>query len=232
MVIPAYNEEEVIEPCVREVLEVMRPTGKSFEVVVIDDGSRDRTREILKGLKPEMPELVILGFKGNHGETAGWDAGFKAARGNVVVTIDADMQNDPHDIPQLLEGIGEFDVVTGYRRVRNDSIVRRISSRIANWTRNKMTNDDIRDVGCSLRAMRRECLEGLKLYKGMHRFLPTLLKYDGWTVTQVPVNHRPRVLGTSKYGIGNRLFRGIRDLKAVRWMRAGGCSYEIEERIE
>ncbi len=177
VVIPAYNEEEVIEPCVREVLEVMRPTGKSFEVVVIDDGSRDRTREILKGLKPEMPELVILGFKGNHGETAGWDAGFKAARGKVVVTIDADMQNDPHDIPQLLEGIGEFDVVTGYRRVRNDSIVRRISSRIANWTRNKMTNDDIRDVGCSLRAMRRECLEGLKLYKGMHRFLPTLLKY-------------------------------------------------------
>jgi dolichol-phosphate mannosyltransferase len=232
VVIPAYNEEEVIEPCVREVMDVLRATGKPFEVIVIDDGSRDRTREILKGLRPGMPELVIIGFKGNHGETAGWDAGFKAARGAAVVTIDADMQNDPHDIPQLLELIGRYDVVSGYRRKRNDSIVRRISSRIANWTRNKMTHDQVRDVGCSLRAIRRECLKDLKLYKGMHRFLPTLLKYDGCTTTEIPVNHRPRLLGKSKYGIGNRLFRGIRDLMAVRWMRSRWLSYEIEERVE
>jgi dolichol-phosphate mannosyltransferase len=232
IVIPAYNEEECIEACLREVLGVMRPTGKPFEVIVVDDGSRDRTREILKGLKAEMPELVILGFQGNHGETAGWDAGFKAARGRAVVTMDADLQNDPADIPRLVELTGQWDVVSGYRRERHDSIVRRISSRIANWTRNKMTRDSVRDVGCSMRSIRRECLQGLKLYNGMHRFLPTLLKYDGWTTTEVPVNHRPRLSGKSKYGIGNRLFRGIRDLMAVRWMRDRWLHYQIEERIE
>ena len=233
VVIPAYNEEESIEACLDEVFGVMRSMGKPFEVLVIDDGSRDRTRDILKRLKPSLPELVILGFDRNHGLTDGFDAGFKNARGKVVVALDADLQNDPADIPRLLELIGKWDVVCGYRRERHDSLVRRISSRVANFARTKVTGDDsIRDVGCSLRAMKRECVKELKLYKGMHRFLPTLMKYDGWTVTEVPVNHRPRRFGKSKYGIGNRLFRGMRDLMAVRWMKVRWLSYKIVERIE
>jgi glycosyltransferase involved in cell wall biosynthesis len=210
----------------------MRSMGKAFEVLVIDDGSRDRTREVLKRLKPSFPELVILGFEGNHGETAGFDAGFKNARGKVVVALDADLQNDPADIPRLLELIGQWDVVCGYRRKRHDSLVRRISSRIANWTRRKVTGDNVRDVGCSLRAMRRECVQNLKLYTGMHRFLPTLMMYDGWTVTEIPVNHRERRWGKSKYGISNRLWRGIKDLMAVHWMRKRWLNYKIVERIE
>ena len=232
VVIPAYNEEESIEACLDEVFAVMRSMGKPFEVLVIDDGSRDRTREVLKRLKPSLPELVILGFEGNHGETAGFDAGFKNARGKVVVALDADLQNDPADIPRLLELIGQWDVVCGYRRERHDSLVRRISSRVANWTRRKVTGDNVRDVGCSLRAMRRECVQNLKLYTGMHRFLPTLMMYDGWTVTEIPVNNRARRWGKSKYGISNRLWRGIKDLMAVHWMRNRWLTYRIEERIE
>jgi len=161
-----------------------------------------------------------------------FDAGFKAARGKAVITMDADQQNDPADIPRLLEALEQWDVVCGYRQKRHDSVVRRISSRVANWVRNKLTRESIRDVGCSLRAVKRECLQGLKLYNGMHRFLPTLLRLDGWRVTEVPVNHRPRRRGKSKYGIRNRLFRGLRDLMAVRWMRSRWLRYRIAERIE
>ena len=231
VVVPAYNEEECIAACVDEVAAVMRAHGRPFEIVVVDDGSTDSTRAILREKKADVPELVVLGFRGNHGQSAAFEAGFHNARGDVVVTMDADLQNDPDDIPRLLALVGEWDMVNGYRAERHDSFVRRASSRIANWVRNRLTHESIRDVGCSLRAMKAECVRDIKLYRGMHRFLPTLIRLDGWTITEVPVNHRPRRAGTAKYGIGNRLFRGLRDLFAVRWMRSRWMRYEIEERI-
>jgi glycosyltransferase involved in cell wall biosynthesis len=182
--------------------------------------------------KEEIDELVIVRLDGNQGQTAAFDAGFKSARGRVIVTMDADMQNHPGDIPDLLKNIEEYDVVCGIREKRQDSIVRLVSSRIANWVRNRLTHEQIEDVGCSLRAMKAECVSDLKLYDGMHRFLPTLLKLDGWTVTEIPVSHRPRKRGQAKYGIRNRLFRGLRDLFAVRWMQSRWLRYNIKERIE
>ena len=229
VVIPAYNEEESIEACVREVAGVLEGVGGGHEILVVDDGSSDDTFQILRKLRQEIPCLRVIRFARNCGQTAAFDAGFKAAAGKVVATMDADLQNDPADIPKMLALMDRWDVVCGVRQKRRDSLLRRMSSRIANAVRNRMTGDSIRDVGCSLRAMRAECLAGLKLYDGMHRFLPTLLKWDGWRVTEAPVNHRPRRWGKSKYGVRNRLFRGLRDLMAVRWMRSRWLRYEIEE---
>ena len=231
VVIPAFNEEGPIVACVREVDEAVKGVRRPYEIIVVDDGSTDRTFDLLKDLKKDVPALRVLRFAANCGQTAAFDAGFKAARGQFVVALDADQQNDPADIPRLLELAGEWDVVCGVRAKRRDSLVRRISSRIGNGTRNLLTGDNIRDVGCSLRAFRAECLRDLKLYKGLHRFLPTLLKWEGWSVTEVPVNHRPRQSGRSKYGVWNRMFRGLRDLFAVRWMKSRHICYEIREEI-
>jgi len=232
VVIPAYNEEESVGECVAELRQVMEGLGRPYEIIVVDDGSSDGTFELLQEQKRDFPELVIIRFDSNHGQTAAFEAGFKTAKGEIIVTIDADSQNDPADIPRLLELTEFWDVVCGYRITRRDSVVRRVSSRIANWVRNALTDESIRDVGCSLRAIRAECLEGLKLYNGMHRFLPTLLKLDGCAVTEVAVRHRPRRHGKSKYGIRNRLFCGLRDLMVVRWMKSRRLRYEIEVKIE
>jgi glycosyltransferase involved in cell wall biosynthesis len=199
---------------------------------VVDDGSTDGTVSALKQAKEKLPELVIVRLAANSGQTAAFHAGFACARGDTIVTLDADLQNDPADIPKLLALLDRWDVVCGYRGKRMDSPLRRLSSRIANATRNKLTGDSIRDVGCSLRAFKAECVRGLKLYEGMHRFLPTLLKMDGWTVTEMAVNHRPRARGKSKYGVTNRLFKAARDLMAVRWMQARRLKYEIAEKLE
>jgi len=231
LVIPAFNEEECIAESLREAVGVLSGLGVPYEIIVVDDGSTDRTFELLREAKGETPALRVLRFARNCGQTAAFDAGFKAVRGRQVITMDADRQNDPADIPRLLDSLADYDVVCGVRRKRRDSLVRRLSSRIANAVRNWLTGDNIRDVGCSLRAFRAESLRDLKLYTGMHRFLPTLLKWDGWTVTEVSVNHRARTQGRSKYGIGNRLFRGLRDLFAVRWMRSRWLSYEVAEEI-
>jgi glycosyltransferase involved in cell wall biosynthesis len=232
VVIPAYNEQDCIADCVDEVKREVDRLDRSFEIVVVDDGSEDDTPAILRGKVEEIPELRMLRFSENNGQSAAFDAGLRAARGRVIVTMDADLQNDPADIGLLLEECAEADVVCGVRQKRRDSFVRKASSRIANGVRNWLTNESIQDVGCSLRAMKRECVEGLKLFEGMHRFLPTLLRMDGWTIKEVPVNHRPRPAGETKYGIGNRLFRGVRDLIAVRWMQKRWLNYEIEEEIE
>jgi len=231
VVIPAYNEAESIEECVCEVVSVLGQLGQSHEVVVVDDGSTDGTFAVLRSLRAQFPQLRALRFRKNAGQTAAMAAGFERARGDVVVTMDADLQNDPADIPRLLDALGEFDVVCGIREKRHDTFVRRISSRIANGVRNWLTHESIRDVGCSLRAMKREFLAELKLYDGMHRFLPTLLKLEGATVIEIPVNHRRRRRGRTKYGIRNRLFRGLRDLFAVRWMQRRWIRYEVEEEL-
>ena len=232
VVIPAYNEEECIRECVLEVRDVLRSLGQPFEIVVTDDGSRDRTFEELRSLQSEVPELRAIRFRRNCGQTAAMDAGFQRARGQVTVTLDADLQNDPADVPMMLEKLKDWDVVCGIRTKRADNWVRRVSSRVANWVRNRFTGEQISDVGCTLRAYRTEFLRRLKLFEGMHRFLPTLLRLAGARVTEVPVRHRPRPRGKAKYSIRNRLFRGLRDLRAVRWMQSRWLDYEIEEEIK
>jgi glycosyltransferase involved in cell wall biosynthesis len=166
-------------------------------------------------------------LKRNRGQTAAFDAGFKAARGRAIVTLDADLQNDPRDIPALLAELARHDAAVGYRSQREDDWLRRISSRLANAVRNRLSGDDIIDTGCSLKAFRTECLGDIKLFTGMHRFLPTLLRIEGRSVVQVPVNHRPRHAGTSKYGVWNRAFRALADLLAVRWMKKRRLDYEV-----
>jgi dolichol-phosphate mannosyltransferase len=231
VVIPAYNEEECIEDCVAELCAVLERIGEAYEVLVVDDGSRDRTFECLRSLKARYPQLRALRFEANAGETAAMDAGLKNARGELIVTMDADMQNDPADIPRMVEMAKDWDVVCGVRAKREDSVVRRLSSRIANWTRNKVTHESISDVGCTLRLMRAPYVKNLKLYTGMHRFLPTLLRLDGCRIVEIPVNHRQRLKGKSKYGVWNRLFKGIYDLVAVRWMQTRWLRYRISEEL-
>lgn len=230
VIIPAYNERESLSPLTVELLDTMRDLGQDFEILFVDDGSVDGTRGILRELADEYPEVHFIGFRENCGQTSAMTAGFKHARGDVLVTLDADMQNDPRDIPRLIEKLDHYDVVCGWRQKRHDNIVRRISSRVANYVRNKLSNEQIVDVGCSLKVYKRGCVENLKLFEGMHRFLPTLIKMEGYSVAEVPVNHRQRKLGTSKYNIRNRIVKAFLDLLAVRWMKKRHIRYEIEER--
>ncbi|MCJ7664399.1 MAG: glycosyltransferase family 2 protein [Desulfobacterales bacterium] len=232
IVIPIYNEQDSIKPLIAELREVLNGLNKSYEIIFVDDGSRDRSFEILKAAAAHDPQVRVIRFRRNAGQTAAFDAGFRAAQGDIVVTMDADLQNDPHDIPRLLEKIGKFDVVCGWRYERNDPLIKIISSKIANFVRNKLSREEIVDTGCSLKAFRRESLQNLKLFNGMHRFLPTLAKMEGFTVTQVKVNHRPRRFGRTKYNIRNRMVKAFADLLAVRWMKKRHLTYEIEESIK
>jgi len=229
VIIPVYNEEENLTPLATELLEVLNSLNKSFEIIFIDDGSTDRSYAILKELQQKFHEIRIIKFRKNCGQTAGFDAGIKAARGEILITMDADLQNDPHDIPKLLEKIGDYDAVCGWRQKRNDNLIRRISSRIANGVRNALSGENIRDVGCSLKAFRSVYAKRMKLFTGMHRFFPTLIKMEGGRVTEVPVNHRPRTFGKPKYNIRNRIARSFIDLLAVCWMKKRYLNYEIEE---
>ena len=230
IVAPVFNERDNLEPLVLELLEVLRRESSRFEIVLVDDGSTDGSTESIQALATAHPEVRGVHFKANRGQTAAFDAGFKSARGAIVVTIDADLQNDPRDIPALLAALEGHDAAVGFRAQRHDSAVRRLSSRIANAVRNRLSGDDIIDTGCSLKAFRAEALSEIKLWNGMHRFLPTLIRFEGRTVVQVPVRHRPRVAGRSKYGVWNRLFRSSADLLAVRWMKSRRLGYDVVRR--
>ena len=231
IVVPVYNEEDNLPLLWPELREVMAGTGLGYEVVFVDDGSQDRSAEIVREFREEYPRVRLVRLKANAGETAATDAGLKTARGRWVVVMDADLQNDPHDIPAMLGHLEQWDAVTGWRvnRGAGDSLVRRLSSRIANRVRNALSDETIQDSGCTFRAFRRECLADLVLYKGFHRFIPTLLKMRGFRVLEIPVNHRPRRFGQSKYGIGNRAFRAFYDLLVVRWMKDRLLRYEVAE---
>ncbi len=231
VVVPVYNEEENLPILIPEVVSVLEPLSKPYEMIFVDDGSTDRSRDILKKMAPQHPELRFLGLKRNCGETAAGAAGLKEARGRVVITLDADLQNDPKDIPKMLEYLRDYDMVTGWRETREDSWVKRITSKIANGIRNRLSGESIRDSGCTFRVYKRECLQNLKLYKGMHRFMPTLVKMEGFRVIEVPVGHHSRKFGVSKYTTWNRMWRAFVDLLAVRWMKSRHVRYEIEERI-
>lgn len=233
VVIPVYNEEENLPLLWPELRGVLEPLRLDFEVVFVDDGSRDRSAEIIRGFREADPRVRLVRLKANAGETAATDAGFKTARGRFIVTMDADLQNDPHDIPAMLGHLEQWDAVTGWRvqRGEGDSVVRRLSSRVANRVRNRLSDETIQDSGCTFRAFRRECLRGLVLYRGFHRFIPTLLKMRGYRVLEVPVKNRPRRFGQSKYGVMNRVFVATADLLVVRWMKNRFLRYEVAENL-
>ncbi len=229
IVIPVYNECDNLVPLEEKLEEELSKLMLSYEIIFIDDGSNDGSPHIIKSLKKNNPRLKLIQFEKNHGQSAAFAAGFKAAKGKIFITLDADMQNNPADIPLLLEKIQDFDVVCGWRFKRNDPWIKKISSKIGNGVRNWLSQEEIADTGCSLKAFRRECFENLKLFKGMHRFFPTLMKMEGFRVTQVKVSHHARLHGQSKYNIRNRLFSSLHDLMAIRWMKKRQIHYDIIE---
>ena len=234
LVIPCYNEEGNLRPLIQAVREAIEPLQLPYEVVITDDCSKDKSWEILKELAANDPRIRVQRFAFNCGESAASWAGLKAARGQYLVTLDADLQNDPRDLPKLLEALKHHDCVCGTRvatRGEGDSFIRIASSHIANWVRNKLSGEQISDAGCTYRAFKRECITNLKFFKGMHRFLPTLFKIEGHTVTEIQVTNNPRFSGRSNYGVWNRLFASFYDLLAVRWMKKRMFRYEISERL-
>jgi len=219
LVIPLYNEEENVLPLVEQLNVALAGWSGCVEILLVDDGSTDRTLDLLRRAQEADPRVRIIHFRRNLGQTAAIAAGFFLARGTAVVTLDGDLQNDPAEIPRLVEMLKDWDAVCGIRIHREDGWWKRLSSRIGNGFRNWLTGDNIVDTGCTLKAYRGDCLRGLDLYHGMHRFLPTLLKMRGYRVTQVPVRHRPRLHGTTKYATWGRLVKGLGDVLAVRWMK-------------
>ena len=231
VVVPVYNEEKNLPVLIPQIAQVLESLGKSYEMIFVDDGSTDESRKVLKEMISQYPQIHILGFRKNCGETAAIAAGLKEANGQIVITIDGDLQNDPKDIPRMLEYLKDYDMVTGWREKRDDSWIKRISSKIANGIRNWLSRETIRDSGCTLRVYKQECLQNLKLYKGMHRFMPTLVKMEGFRVIEIPIAHHPRKFGVSKYTTWNRMWLAFIDLLAVKWMKNRHIRYEIEERI-
>jgi len=231
-VIPVFNEEENLPILVPQVIQVLNQVGKRYEIVLVDDGSKDQSRSILQEMAARHPQMRILIFRENRGLSAALVAGIREARGTIIATLDADLQNDPADIPRLLRHLEQYDMATGWRQKREDPWLKRIASRVANSVRNRLSGEQIHDSACTLRVFRKECVEHLPVFNGMHRFLSTLVKMDGFRIIEVPVAHHPRRYGKSKYNIRNRMWRGLIDLLAVRWMKRRHITYEIEERIE
>jgi len=226
VVVPLKDEESNIEDLVMELKPVMHHIGQPWELICIDDGSKDRTLAILKELQKSTPELRIITFTQNFGQSSAFDAGFRAARGEFVITMDGDRQNDPRDIPKLIGAINGFHLVCGQRVDRQDPWSKKVISKIANAIRSRVCEDGVTDTGCSLKLYRTECLQKIPLFEGMHRFLPALFLIHGYKVGQVPVNHRQRVKGETKYHLFNRSFNTIVDMWAVRWMKKRHLHYE------
>ena len=224
VVVPLYNEEENVPLLQRELAAALQ--GIDHEIIFVDDGSTDQTLARLT----KSPEVRVLHFEKNAGQSAALYAGANAARGSTIVLIDGDLQNDPADIPRLLAEIERgADLVCGYRAERKDSLVKRLTSRIANFIRSRFTRDYVRDTGCTLKAMRRECVRTLVPFKGMHRFIPALVRGAGYRLIELPVNHRARRFGKSKYGLGNRAVRATIDMFGVRWLLSRQLRYQLRE---
>jgi dolichol-phosphate mannosyltransferase len=226
VVVPLYNEEANL-PILQEELRAAL-SGLDYEIIFVDDGSIDRSAERIE----TAPNVRVIRFEKNAGQSAAIHAGLTAARGATVVIIDGDLQNDPADIPKLLAEIAQgADLVCGYRVKRRDTVTKRLTSRIANTVRSRFTKDGVRDTGCSLKAMRHECVNTLLPFKGMHRFIPALVKAAGYRLVEVPVNHRPRRFGQSKYGLGNRALRATIDMFGVRWLLSRRLNYKVREKV-
>lgn len=232
VVFPVFNESQNIPILLDEIEAALRSRPWSYEIIAVDDGSRDSSLDVLKQSRHRYPTLRVLALEKNTGQTAALDAAWRAARGTFVVSLDADLQNDPADIPRMMDALesGEVDMVIGVRVNRQDTAMRRLQSKIGNGVRNWITRDHITDTGCSLKLLRREIVDRVRLYTGMHRFLPTLARMEGYKVMEIPVNHRPRRFGTSNYGAMNRAFRGLADCLAVRWMSKRTFHYRVEEK--
>ncbi|PJD96283.1 MAG: glycosyltransferase [Parachlamydia sp.] len=231
VVIPLKDEEENVVPLIEELEAVMQDLNGSWELICVEDGSKDRTQAILKDLAKTKPFLRILIFSKNFGQSSAFDAGFKVARGEFIITLDGDRQNDPRDIPQLLKLAYDYDLVCGIRTKRKDNLVKRATSKIANWVRSRLCQDGVSDTGCSLKVYRSACLKHIKMFQGMHRFLPALFKIEGYRIAQIPVNHRERVKGETKYNFFNRSFNTVADMLAVRWMRQRKLNYYIDQEL-
>ncbi len=229
IVIPVYNEEDNLYPLISAIFASMDSVKREYEVIFVNDGSTDNSFEILKKLACENANIKIVNFDANYGLTAAIDAGFKASSGDIIVSLDADLQNDPADIPKMLDGVKDYDMVCGWRHKRDDPLTKRVSSVIANYIRNKVSNEHVTDSACTLKAFRRQCLDKIKLYGGLHRFLPTLFKMEGFSVTEVKVNHHPRTKGKSKFNIRNRMFTSFLDLLAVAWMKKRHLDYKLKK---
>ena len=232
IVIPVFNEAESLPVLAGELRAAMESLARPYEVLFVDDGSTDGSAEVLAALASSDPRVRVVRLSRNQGQSAALAAGFRRVRGEVVVTLDADLQNDPADIPLLLAALEDgYDLVSGVRVERHDSWVRRVSSRIANRVRDAVLHDGITDVGCSLKAYRAEHLRNVPAFMGMHRFLPALVEMQGARVREIPVGHRPRRFGEAKYGIGNRLLRGLADLWAVRWLKKRWIDRRLEREV-
>lgn len=224
VVIPLYNEEDNVAILQREIGEAL--AGRNYELILVDDGSSDATVARID----RKPEVRVLEFEKNAGQSAAMIAGISAVRGEVIVLLDGDLQNDPKDIPRLLEEITKgADLVCGYRAKRRDTVVKKITSRVANFVRSRFVGDGVRDTGCTLKAMRRECATALVPFKGVHRFIPALVKNAGYRIVEIPVNHRARQYGVSKYGLGNRAIKATTDMLGVRWLQSRYIDYRVKQ---
>jgi dolichol-phosphate mannosyltransferase len=224
IIVPVYNEEENIPILQAELRAALKAVD--HEIIFVDDGSADQSVERIEA----APNLRVIRFEKNAGQSAAMYAGLKAARGAILVLVDGDLQNDPADIPRLLSEISQGAyLVCGYRALRRDTRVKRLTSRIANAVRSRYTKDGVRDTGCTLKAMRRECVSALIPFKGMHRFIPALIKNAGYRLVEIPVNHRPRRFGQTKYGLGNRAVRATADMFGVRWLLSRRLNYKVRD---
>lgn len=234
VVVPCHNEEDSLVPLVNAIREAVRPLDLDYEIIIVDDFSTDKSWEILRNLGAQDSRVRGRRLVKCCGQSAALWAGIQAASGQFIATVDADLQNDPKDLPRFLEALKQHDCVCGSRtesRAQGDSWIRRLSSQIANGVRNRFTRENVSDSACGYRVFRRECVGNLKFFKGMHRFLPTLIKMEGFRVTEIPVSHNARLNGKSHYGVWNRLFETSWDLFAIRWMQKRMFQYQVAERI-
>lgn len=231
VVIPLKNEEDNIIDLINELEPVMISLNQPWELICIDDGSTDNTLKILVDLSRQKSYLRTIIFNKNYGQSSAFDAGFRAAKGEIIITLDGDRQNDPTDIPKLVELIKDCDLVCGQRKKRKDPWSKKIISKLANAVRSRFCQDGVSDTGCSLKAYRRSCFEKIKMFHGMHRFLPALFLMEGFSIKEVPVNHRERIKGVTKYNFFNRSFNTVSDMFAVRWMSSRRLHYTIEKEL-
>jgi len=229
VVVPLYNEADNVEPLLAELRAALAAVGRSYEIVVVDDGSSDGTGARLEAEGARDAAIVPLHFERNAGQSAALAAGLLRARGEVIVTLDGDLQNDPADLPALLAALDRADVVSGVRADRQDTWSRRMQSKIANGFRRAVLGDPVTDIGCSFKAYRREALEGIPMFTGAHRFLPAMCVFRGARYAEVPLRHRPRRHGVSKYGMSNRLWRGLADLVGMLWLRSRLLKYHVRK---
>ncbi len=230
VVVPVYNEIGCLDPLVERVRGALDSAGIDWELVLVDDGSSDGSGERMDELAAVDERVRVLHFVANCGQTAGLDAGFRNADGRYIALLDADLQTFPEDLPKLLDTLKDegLDAVVGIRADRQDTGWRKFSSRLANGVRNRLTREDIVDTGCPIKVFRADAIRSVKLFTGMHRFLPTLLRMEGYSVRQMPVRHAPRFTGSSKYGTLDRAFSGLRDALAVRWMQDRSMRWRLK----